>query len=344
MFYTDCFPSDKGSHAGQGWSAPVWLLSMKSWSSVGDPRPRVVACRRPGILGAQRRMLLFGAGGSENAGLVAPWRRSKACDLKEQLIWWQTPPEPAWPAREQRLDWLEHALGEARDISRGLQQHGALTPESGCLATYVDIVRVRPLPPPRAPLAIALHGKLLALLHGYPLALPGFRVDCGVYKGVRGLFRGMLAYTGCAQRGPAFCIAASQGCGHTCRAMRALHALGVYPGRVNGDALLYPPVTHGSASRVLKWTSRVTIQVPCPDMRAGRGGGAAGDGVHLRGRGRGGPARPGPGRAGDQARLPRRAAHPRPHPRAHQAVCGSFWVPTCGCGWRMPLTAWVCLG
>ena len=76
--------------------------------------------------------------------LVVTVRRSKACDLKEQLIWWQTPPEPAWPAREQRLDWLEHALGEARDISRGLQQHGALTPQGGCLATYVDIVKVCP--------------------------------------------------------------------------------------------------------------------------------------------------------------------------------------------------------
>jgi hypothetical protein len=68
--------------------------------------------------------------------------RSKAGDLKEQLIWWQTPPENAWPARDQRLDWLEHALGEARDIARGLQQHGALTEEANAIATYVDIVKV----------------------------------------------------------------------------------------------------------------------------------------------------------------------------------------------------------
>jgi hypothetical protein len=69
-------------------------------------------------------------------------RRSKAGDLKEQLIWWQTPPEPAWPTREQRLDWLEHALGEARDIARGLQQHGALSAQAGHLSTYIDIVKV----------------------------------------------------------------------------------------------------------------------------------------------------------------------------------------------------------
>lgn len=69
--------------------------------------------------------------------------RSKAGDLKEQLIWWQTPPEPAWPSREQRLEWLEFALREAREIARGLQQHGALTMEAAAVATYVDIVKVR---------------------------------------------------------------------------------------------------------------------------------------------------------------------------------------------------------
>ncbi|KAK9838338.1 hypothetical protein WJX81_005555 [Elliptochloris bilobata] len=65
--------------------------------------------------------------------------RSKAADLREQLVWWQAPPEPTWPAREQRLDWLEHALSEAYDISRGLAQHGALEGHAS-LSAYLSIV------------------------------------------------------------------------------------------------------------------------------------------------------------------------------------------------------------
>lgn len=36
--------------------------------------------------------------------------RSKAEDLKQQLVWWQTPPDGTWPAREQHIERLEYAL------------------------------------------------------------------------------------------------------------------------------------------------------------------------------------------------------------------------------------------
>ena len=65
--------------------------------------------------------------------------RNKANDLKEQLTWWARPPEADWPTREQRLEWLEHALGEAQDIMRAMQSNGALDADIG---TYVEIVRV----------------------------------------------------------------------------------------------------------------------------------------------------------------------------------------------------------
>ena len=68
--------------------------------------------------------------------------RNKANDLKEQLSWWARPPEADWPTREQRLEWLEHALGEAQDIMRAMQSNGALDADLG---TYVEIVRVSPL-------------------------------------------------------------------------------------------------------------------------------------------------------------------------------------------------------
>ena len=70
--------------------------------------------------------LLEGDFAREDWELAVSLARSRAQDLTEQLIFWQTPPEPTWPAREQRLDWLEFALSEARDIATSLRQHGAL--------------------------------------------------------------------------------------------------------------------------------------------------------------------------------------------------------------------------
>lgn len=71
--------------------------------------------------------LLEGDFAREDWELAVSLARSRAQDLCEQLIFWQTPPEPTWPAREQRLDWLEFALSEARDIATSLRQHGALS-------------------------------------------------------------------------------------------------------------------------------------------------------------------------------------------------------------------------
>ncbi len=81
-------------------------------------------------------------------------RRAKAGDLREKLGWWQSVPEPTWPAREQRLDWLEHALAEAYDISHGLAQHGALGSHAShaSQSAYLSIVAAR-----RRPLLSALH-------------------------------------------------------------------------------------------------------------------------------------------------------------------------------------------
>ena len=90
-----------------------------------------------------------GAFAREDYELAVSLARAKASDLRDQLIFWQTPPDPTWPAREQRLDWLEMALGEARDIATGLRQHGALGggasagpgPAGGAgVAAYIDIV------------------------------------------------------------------------------------------------------------------------------------------------------------------------------------------------------------
>ena len=78
-------------------------------------------------------------------------RRNKANDLKEQLTWWARPPEADWPTREQRLEWLEHALGEAQDIMRAMQTNGALDAD---ISTYVEIVRVSPSCAMHAPLSL----------------------------------------------------------------------------------------------------------------------------------------------------------------------------------------------
>jgi hypothetical protein len=90
--------------------------------------------------------LLDGDFAREDWELALSLARSKAGDLVDQLALWRGPPDPCWPAREQRLDWLEAALGEARDIATGLRQHGALTPGAAGAGpcgpgAYVGVVR-----------------------------------------------------------------------------------------------------------------------------------------------------------------------------------------------------------
>lgn len=82
---------------------------------------------------------------------------TKANDLKEQLRWWLHPPEPTWQSREQRLDWLQGTLEQARDIARNLQAQGALLGDARHIATYIYIVKVRQL---AAPPDLLLHAWL----------------------------------------------------------------------------------------------------------------------------------------------------------------------------------------
>ena len=47
----------------------------------------------------------------------------KAQTLRDQLIMWQTPPEPTWPARQQHLSWLDIASANVKEIFSSLR-HG----------------------------------------------------------------------------------------------------------------------------------------------------------------------------------------------------------------------------
>lgn len=89
---------------------------------------------------------------------------TKANDLKEQLRWWLHPPEPTWQSREQRLDWLQGTLEQARDIARNLQAQGALLGDARHIATYIYIVKVRLTVPTRtAPSCVAAVIPLLGI-------------------------------------------------------------------------------------------------------------------------------------------------------------------------------------
>ena len=69
--------------------------------------------------------------------------RSKASDLKEQLIYWQTPPDATWPAMEERIEWLHQAMLQLKDITTGLQQHGISWKESDHIKLYLDAIKAR---------------------------------------------------------------------------------------------------------------------------------------------------------------------------------------------------------
>lgn len=72
--------------------------------------------------------------------------RGKAGDLREQLIYWQTPPEATWSAREERTEWLNQAMTQVRDVTIGLQQHGIDIKDTCHMKLYMNILRVRALP------------------------------------------------------------------------------------------------------------------------------------------------------------------------------------------------------
>ena len=68
---------------------------------------------------------------------------SKAQDLREQLIMWQTPPEGTWQARRQRLDWLELAMSDAKVMFLGLRRHWNLLEHQNRVTEAVDIMKVQ---------------------------------------------------------------------------------------------------------------------------------------------------------------------------------------------------------
>ncbi|BDA43849.1 probable serine/threonine-protein kinase STY17 at C-terminar half [Coccomyxa sp. Obi] len=85
--------------------------------------------------------LVQGGFASEDTELAITLASTKANDLKEQLRWWLHPPEPTWQSREQRLDWLQNTLEQARDIARNLQAQGALLGDARHISTYIYIVK-----------------------------------------------------------------------------------------------------------------------------------------------------------------------------------------------------------
>ncbi len=55
--------------------------------------------------------LLLSAGIEARQPLIGETvHRSRAEELKSQLVWWQTPPDSTWAARGQHLEWLEYAV------------------------------------------------------------------------------------------------------------------------------------------------------------------------------------------------------------------------------------------
>ena len=57
-------------------------------------------------------------------------------------MFWQTPPDPTWPAREERIKWLHQALVQLNHITTGLQQHGLKWNDSQHLKLYTEILEV----------------------------------------------------------------------------------------------------------------------------------------------------------------------------------------------------------
>ena len=59
---------------------------------------------------------------------------------------WQTPPESTWQARQQRLDWLELAMSDAKEMFQGLKRHWNLLERQNRIAEAVDIMKVQSRP------------------------------------------------------------------------------------------------------------------------------------------------------------------------------------------------------
>ncbi len=68
--------------------------------------------------------------------------RSQASDLKDQLLYWQTPPDSSWPAREEVIKWFHQALVQLNNITTGLQQHGLSWDAPQIVKLYTEILQV----------------------------------------------------------------------------------------------------------------------------------------------------------------------------------------------------------
>ena len=55
---------------------------------------------------------------------------------------WQTPPEDTWQARQQRLDWLQLAMSDAKEMFLGLRRHWNLLEHQHRITEAVDIMKV----------------------------------------------------------------------------------------------------------------------------------------------------------------------------------------------------------
>ena len=55
---------------------------------------------------------------------------------------WQTPPEGTWQARQQRLDWLQLAMSNAKEMFQGLRRHWNLLERQDRVSEAVDLMKV----------------------------------------------------------------------------------------------------------------------------------------------------------------------------------------------------------
>ena len=55
---------------------------------------------------------------------------------------WQTPPEGTWQARQQRLEWLQLAMSNAKEMFLGLRRHWTLLAHQNRVTEAVDLMKV----------------------------------------------------------------------------------------------------------------------------------------------------------------------------------------------------------
>ena len=55
---------------------------------------------------------------------------------------WQTPPESTWQARQQRLDWLQLAMANAKEMFMGLRRHWNLLEHQDRVTEAVNLMKV----------------------------------------------------------------------------------------------------------------------------------------------------------------------------------------------------------